>query len=162
MKLMKNEHLLTHLAPDGSPVMVDVGEKQITRRVAIAKSRLLMAAQTAAAITRGDGPKGEILLTAKLAGIQAAKLTSQLIPLCHSITLEQVDLKADWVNSTLLEWTATVKVSAKTGVEMEAMVAASVAALTVYDMCKAIDQSMEITHVGLWFKEGGKRGTFRR
>jgi len=159
---MKNEHLLTHLAPDGSPVMVDVGEKQITRRVAIAKSRLLMAAQTAAAITRGDGPKGEILLTAKLAGIQAAKLTSQLIPLCHSITLEQVDLKADWVNSTLLEWTATVKVSAKTGVEMEAMVAASVAALTVYDMCKAIDQSMEITHVGLWFKEGGKRGTFRR
>ena len=159
---MKNEYQLTHLAPNGSPTMVDVGEKQVTPRVAVAKSRLLMAAQTVNAIKQGDGPKGEILLTAKIAGIQAAKLTSQLIPLCHSISLDQVDLKADWIDSNVLEWTATVKVFAKTGVEMEAMVAASVAALTVYDMCKAIDQNMEITHVGLWFKEGGKRGTFRR
>jgi len=159
---MKNEYQLTHLAPNGSPTMVDVGEKQVTFRVAVAKSRLMMAAQTVSAITQGDGPKGEVLLTAKIAGIQAAKLTSQLIPLCHSISLDQVDLKADWIDSNVLEWTATVKVFAKTGVEMEAMVAASVAALTVYDMCKAIDQDMEITHVGLWFKEGGKRGTFRR
>jgi cyclic pyranopterin phosphate synthase len=159
---MKESLDLTHIGPDGLPTMVDVGAKQTTRRVAVAKSRLAMMRETAQVIQKGNGPKGEALLTAKLAGIQAAKQTAQLIPLCHTIGLEQVDLKAEWVSETVLEWTATVSVFAKTGVEMEAMVAASIAALTVYDMCKAIDQRMEITHTGLWFKEGGSRGVFKR
>jgi len=142
--------------------MVDVGGKVATDRVAVAKSRLSMRIETASLIRQGNGPKGEVLLTAKIAGIQAAKQTSQLIPLCHSIGLDLVDLSAEWVDDNVLEWTATVKVFAKTGVEMEAMVAASIAALAVYDMCKAVDQTMEVTHVGLWFKDGGVRGMFRR
>ncbi len=159
---MKNNFGLSHIGADGSPTMVNVGEKQATSRIAVAKSRLAMAEATAIAIKHGAGPKGEVLLVAKIAGIQAAKQTSQLIPLCHSLALEKVELSSDWVSENELEWTATVSVFAKTGVEMEAMVAASVAALTVYDMCKAIDQEMEITHVGLWLKDGGSRGLFKR
>lgn len=159
---MKKNFELSHIGADGSPTMVDVGGKAATSRIAVAKSRLRMSEETAKVIRSGEGPKGEVLLTAKIAGIQAAKQTSHLIPLCHSLALDQVDLSADWISEVVLEWTATVKVFAKTGVEMEAMVAASIAALTVYDMCKAIDQKMEITHVGLWFKDGGSRGLFKR
>jgi cyclic pyranopterin phosphate synthase len=159
---MKKALELSHIGADGNPTMVNVGEKAVTLRIAVAKSRLKMLEETAEVIRQGDGPKGEVLLTAKIAGIQAAKQTSQLIPLCHALLLDQVELCCDWIDSRVLEWTATVKVSAKTGVEMEAMVAASIAALTVYDMCKAIDQKMEITHVGLWFKDGGTRGLFKR
>ncbi|MCY2975015.1 MAG: cyclic pyranopterin monophosphate synthase MoaC [Planctomycetota bacterium] len=159
---MKNNFGLSHIGADGSPTMVDVGEKVVTSRIAVAKSRLAMAEATATAIKKGVGPKGEVLLVAKIAGIQAAKQTSKLIPLCHTLALEKVELAAEWVSENELEWTATVSVFAKTGVEMEAMVAASVAALTVYDMCKAIDQKMEITHVGLWLKDGGSRGLFKR
>jgi cyclic pyranopterin phosphate synthase len=159
---MKKALELSHIGADGTPTMVNVGEKAVTLRIAVAKSRLKMLEETAEVIRQGDGPKGEVLLTAKIAGIQAAKQTSQLIPLCHALLLDQVELCCDWIDSRVLEWTATVRVSAKTGVEMEAMVAASIAALTVYDMCKAIDQKMEITHVGLWFKDGGTRGLFKR
>lgn len=142
--------------------MVDIGDKAITARVAIAKSRLRMSVAVANAIRNSEIRKGDVLGVAKIAGIQAAKQTGNLIPLCHPLAIEKINLIAEWISPVELEWTAEVRVTAKTGVEMEAMVAASLAALTVYDMCKALDRSMEIVHVGLWQKEGGVRGPFVR
>lgn len=152
----------THLDPEGRAQMVDVGDKPVTVRTAVAKSRLRMSTQVADAIRRSEIAKGDVLNVAKIAGIQAAKQTSLLIPLCHLLPLEQVRLDARWLDDGELEWTAEVRVSGKTGVEMEAMVGASIAALTVYDMCKALDRSMEITHVGLWTKVGGASGRYER
>ncbi len=157
-----NESRFTHLDDQGKAQMVDVGAKPISERLAIAKSRIRMDFATAEAIRASEVAKGDVLGVAALAGIQAAKQTSNLIPLCHLLPLDKVNLTLSWVEPNVLEWTAEVKASAKTGVEMEALVAASIASLTVYDMCKALDKSMEIVHCGLWFKDGGMRGRFER
>ena len=142
--------------------MVDVGGKSVTLRVATAKSQMKMSLLVADAIRNSEVAKGDVLNVARIAGIQAAKQTSNLIPLCHLLPLDQVQLSSRWMSVCELEWTAEVRVSGKTGVEMEAMVAVSIAALTVYDMCKALDRSMEITHVGLWAKNGGASGNYQR
>ncbi len=142
--------------------MVDVGEKPVTARSAIAKSRLKMSKNVADAIRNSEISKGDVLNVARIAGIQAGKQTSSLIPLCHLLPLDQLLLSAAWTSDTELEWTAEARATGKTGVEMEALVAASVSALTVYDMCKALDRSMEIVHVGLWFKDGGAGGRYQR
>ena len=155
-----DQPVFSHLDASGRVHMVDVGEKSITRRIAVAKSRIKMAKNAAEAVKKSEISKGDVLTVARIAGIQAAKQTSQLIPLCHLLPLEQVQLDAEWIGECVLEWRAEVHVSGKTGVEMEAMVAASMAALTVYDMCKALDRAMEITHVGLWLKDGGASGLY--
>ena len=152
----------THFDEDGDARMVDVGAKPISPRIAIAKSRIRMQLTTADAIRNSSIKKGDVLSVARIAGIQAAKQTSNLIPLCHFLPLDKVLLKAEWIAPAELEWTAEIRTSAKTGVEMEALVAASIACLTVYDMSKAIDKSMEIVHVGLWLKDGGNSGRFER
>lgn len=152
----------SHLDSDGKATMVDVASKPVSPRTAVARSRIRMLTATAKAIKASEIAKGDVLGVSRIAGIQAAKQTSQLVPLCHMIPLESVKLSSEWIAEDVLEWTAEVKATAKTGVEMEALVAASMAALTVYDMAKALDPSMEVTHVGLWFKDGGTRGRFER
>ena len=149
---------LTHLDDAGNARMVDVGDKAITTRTATAQALVRMSPQTAQAIVAGDAPKGDVLGTARIAGIQAAKRTSELIPLCHPLPLDKVavDLEVD-APAGLVTVTATARVTAKTGVEMEALTAASVAALTVYDMVKGIEQGVEIAEVALVAKTGGKR-----
>ena len=137
--------------------MVDVGEKPATLRRAIARALVRMAPATASRVAAGDAPKGDVVSTARIAGIQAAKRTGELIPLCHPLALDQVDvdmrIDADAGTVTV---TAEARVSARTGVEMEALTAASVAALTVYDMVKGIERGVEIAEIGLLEKSGGK------
>jgi cyclic pyranopterin phosphate synthase len=148
---------LTHLDEAGNARMVDVGDKAVTTRTATAQALVRMSPATAQAIVAGDAPKGDVLGTARIAGIQAAKRTSELIPLCHPLPLDKVavDLTVD-APAGLVTITATARVTAKTGVEMEALTAASVAALTVYDMVKGIEQGVEIAEVALVAKTGGK------
>jgi cyclic pyranopterin phosphate synthase len=154
---------LTHIDDSGRARMVDVGAKPETERLARAEARVLMAGATLAAITDGRVPKGDVIATARLAGIMAAKRTHELIPLCHPLPLSYVgvDIEADEALPGL-RITAETRLVARTGVEMEAMVAASVAALTVYDMCKAIDRGIEVTGVRLLEKAGGKSGRWTR
>ncbi|PQO45218.1 cyclic pyranopterin monophosphate synthase MoaC [Blastopirellula marina] len=152
----------THLDEAGSARMVNVGEKPVTPREAVAEACVKMEAATAESIRENQTKKGEVLQVARLAGIMAAKRTDELIPLCHGLPLESIDVAFTFEDATTLRITATAKVAAKTGVEMEAMTAASVAALTVYDMCKAIDRGMEIRQVRLMKKSGGKSGTYER
>ncbi len=152
----------THIDSSGAARMVDVGPKQATLREAIAEACVKMQADTGEAIRESRNKKGEVLQVARLAGIMAAKRTDELIPLCHGLPLESVEVGFEFTDPTTLIITAVAKVTAKTGVEMEAMTAASVAALTVYDMCKAIDRGMEILHVRLIKKTGGKSGTYQR
>jgi len=154
---------LTHLDSNGRVRMVDVGEKPITRREAIARGAVHMAAATLDAIVGGTLKKGEALATARLAGIMAAKRTHELIPLCHQIPLEvvEVDFQPDPANSALLIQSRAVT-NSRTGVEMEALVAASAAALTIYDMAKAIDRAMTIDAIRLVRKSGGRSGDFIR
>lgn len=152
----------THLDRSGAARMVDVGSKEPTFREAIAEACIKMSSATADAIRENRNKKGEVLQVARLAGIMAAKRTDEIIPLCHGLPLESIEVVLEFTESDLLRITTTARVTAKTGVEMEAMTAASVAALTVYDMCKAIDRSMEILHVRLMKKSGGKSGTFVR
>lgn len=149
---------LTHLDEAGNARMVDVGDKAVTTRTATAQAIVRMSPATARAIVAGDAPKGDVLGTARIAGIQAAKRTSELIPLCHPLALDKVavDLEVDAAAGNV-RITATARVTAKTGVEMEALTAASVAALTVYDMVKGIEQGVEIAEVALVAKTGGKR-----
>lgn len=156
---MTDDPGFTHLDEHGSPRMVDVGGKPVTRRIAVAEGKIRMSAETLAAIVAGDTPKGNVLLVAQLAGIMAAKRTPDLIPLCHSIPLSsvEVDVKAE-ESLPGLRVTATVAVEARTGVEMEALTAASCALLTAYDMCKARDRGMVIEGVRLLRKEGGRSG----
>jgi cyclic pyranopterin phosphate synthase len=135
--------------------MVDVGGKNVTDRRALARAVVRMSPETAAAVARGDAPKGDVIGTARLAGIQAAKRTSDLIPLCHPLPLSFVDVTAE-VEDAAVVLLAEARTSAQTGVEMEAMTAASVAALTVYDMVKAIERGVEIGPVELLEKTGGK------
>jgi cyclic pyranopterin monophosphate synthase len=135
--------------------MVDVGGKDVTDRRARACATVRMAADTAAAVARGDAPKGDVLGTARIAGIQAAKRTAELVPLCHPLPLSFVDVTAE-VGDTEVVLTAEARTSARTGVEMEAMTAAAVAALTVYDMVKGLERGVEIAEVVLLEKSGGR------
>jgi cyclic pyranopterin phosphate synthase len=136
--------------------MVDVGAKAVTDRRAVARAVVTLSAETAAAVRRGDAPKGDVIGTARLAGIQAAKRTSDLIPLCHPLPLSFVDVAAE-IGETEVTLTAEARTSAQTGVEMEAMTAAAVAALTVYDMVKGIERGVSLGPVELLEKTGGKR-----
>ena len=151
----------THFDTEGKAVMVDVGDKAETERSATAKATVLMTADTLAKIANGSHKKGDVLGVARLAGIMAAKRTPDLIPLCHplALTAVTVDLVCD-ADRDAVDITATCKLTGRTGVEMEALTAASVAALTVYDMCKAVDRGMRITDLRLVHKAGGKSGTF--
>ena len=154
---------LTHLDEQGRARMVDVGDKPITARRAVARAVVRMAPATAATVAAGDAPKGDVLGTARIAGIQAAKRTGELIPLCHPLPLDQVDVRAE-VDAAAGEvvLTAEARVSARTGVEMEALTAAAVAALTVYDMVKGLERGVEIAAVHLLEKSGGRSGEWRR
>ena len=152
---------LTHFDSEGQAVMVDVGAKDETERVAVARASVVMRPETLRLIRTGGHAKGDVLGVARLAGIMAAKRTPDLIPLCHPLALTSVavDLACDEARNAV-DITATCKVKGRTGVEMEALTAASVAALAVYDMCKAADRGMRITEVRLVHKSGGKSGTF--
>ena len=152
---------LTHVDETGNATMVDVSSKDITRRTARASGKVVMKPETAAAIRVHSTPKGDPLETARLAGIMAAKRTPDLIPLCHPLLLEHVDVQAELVEDGV-ELKSSVVMNGKTGAEMEALTAVSVAALTVYDMCKAIDKSMTIEQVRLEAKSGGKSGSYER
>ena len=152
---------LTHFDESGAAHMVDVSDKDITSRIAVARGRITMQPETLAMITSGTAKKGDVLGVARLAGIMGAKKTSDLIPLCHPlpITKVTVDLTPDAASdSVLIE--ATVKTTGQTGVEMEALTAVNIAALTVYDMVKAVDKSMQITDARVSLKDGGKSGRY--
>jgi cyclic pyranopterin phosphate synthase len=152
-----NDRSLTHLDAAGSARMVDVGSKPVSARRAPARARVRMSPDTAAAVAAGDGPKGEVLGTARIAGMLAAKQTAQLIPLAHPIALSVVNIEASVdVDGGLVELVADVAVDAQTGVEMEAMVACAVAALTVYDMVKGLERGVTIEQVTLLEKTGGR------
>lgn len=150
---------LTHLDADGNANMVDVSEKAVTSREATARAEVRMLPETLKLITEGGHKKGDVLAVARIAGIQAAKRTSDLIPLCHPLMLSKVkvELTPDVENSQVVI-EATCKLAGQTGVEMEALTAASVAGLTIYDMCKAVDKGMVIGEVKLLEKKGGKSG----
>jgi cyclic pyranopterin phosphate synthase len=152
---------LTHIDEQGRARMVDTSDKTVTNRRAVASARVLMSPETVATIRDSRAPKGDPLEAARLAGIMAAKRTAELIPLCHPLPLTHVDVRAELQDGGVyLEGEVTTR--AQTGVEMEALTAVSVAALTVYDMCKALDKSMTITEVRLELKSGGKSGDYRR
>ena len=151
---------LTHLDKQGAAHMVDVGAKAETARVAIASGRITMSAKALEAIKAGDAPKGDVLGTARIAAIMAAKRTGELIPLCHPLGLEAVSVDFEFEDAAI-RTTAQASLTGKTGVEMEAMVAVSTALLTIYDMAKAIDKGMVITDVRLIEKRGGKSGTWK-
>jgi cyclic pyranopterin phosphate synthase len=150
---------LTHIASDGSARMVDVGGKHATERVAIASGRIAMTNEALEAIRTGDAPKGDVLGTARIAGIMASKRTGELIPLCHPLALDAVNVDFAF-EERAIRATATVFLIGKTGVEMEAMVAVTTALLTIYDMAKAIDKGMVIGEIRLIEKRGGKSGTW--
>ena len=154
---------LTHFDAAGRAAMVDVSAKPETTRSATARARVVMQAETLALITTGTAKKGDVLGVARIAGIMAAKRTAELIPLCHPLPIDAVglELTADPAGPAV-EIAATVRTTGRTGVEMEALTAASVAALTVYDMCKAVDRGMRIEAIRLTAKNGGKSGTFRQ
>ncbi len=151
----------THFDDDGKAVMVDVTDKAETARVAVAKGAVVMQPETLARIRAGGVEKGDVLSVARLAGIMGAKRTPDLIPLCHPLSLSsvRVDLELS-AERPAVEITATCKLTGKTGVEMEALTAVAIAALTVYDMCKAVDRAMRIGAIRLTHKSGGKSGTF--
>ena len=152
---------ITHLDADGNAHMVDVSEKHVTSRSATAKAQVLMLPETLALILSGTAKKGDVLATARIAGIMAAKKTHELIPLCHPLLITKVSVDfAAHEKTSSIEVTSTVRVEGKTGVEMEALTACSIAALTLYDMCKAVDRGMKITDLRLTEKFGGKSGTF--
>jgi len=151
----------THFDEDGKAVMVDVTDKAVTERVAVAQGAVVMRPETHALIRAGGVEKGDVLSVARLAGIMGAKRTPDLIPLCHPLNLSsvRVDLELS-AERPAVEITATCKLTAKTGVEMEALTAVAIAALTVYDMCKAVDRAMRIQDIRLTHKSGGKSGTY--
>ena len=150
---------LTHFDAAGQAIMVDVSAKPETDRSAIARVRVVMLPATLAVVTAGTARKGDVLGTARLAGIMAAKRTAELIPLCHPLPVSAVTLDLQ-PGDGAVEITATVRTTGRTGVEMEALTAASIAALTVYDMCKAIDRGMQIDGLRVVHKDGGKSGAF--
>ena len=154
---------LTHIDASGRARMVDVSDKDVTRREATARATVNMQPETARLIASGGVSKGDVLAVAQVAGVMGAKRTPDLIPMCHPLPISGVDLRFDLdVERARLEIQATVRVTSRTGVEMEALTAASIAALTVYDMCKAVDREMSIGNVELLHKVGGKSGEYTR
>jgi cyclic pyranopterin phosphate synthase len=154
---------LTHLDEEGRPRMVDVGAKAMTVREAVAEGLVRMSADALRLVISGEGPKGEVLRTAELAGTMAAKQTGTLIPLCHPLPLDAIEVRVEpEAGLPGVRVTATVRATARTGVEMEALTAAAIACLTVYDMVKAADRGMTIDHVRLLRKSGGARGDWVR
>jgi cyclic pyranopterin monophosphate synthase len=154
---------LTHLDEDGAARMVDVGAKDVSERVAVAEARVRMSPDAAAAVERGDAPKGDVIGTARIAGIQAAKRTAELIPLAHPLPLTFVDVRAEIdAAEGVVVLTAEARTVDRTGVELEAMTACSVAALTVYDMVKGIERGVEIEGIALLSKSGGRSGDWTR
>jgi cyclic pyranopterin phosphate synthase len=159
---------LTHFNEEGRAKMVDVSDKSVTERIATAQGTVYMQPETLRLIEEGQIKKGDVLAVAQVAGIMGAKKTSEVIPMCHPLSLNGVDISfeesfdPDPKNNGLcsIKVTATVKVTGKTGVEMEALTAVSIAALTIYDMCKAVDKGMYFNQIGLTYKAGGKSGTF--
>ena len=155
---------LSHIDEHGNARMVDVSDKDVTQREATARGRVLMKPDTLALIVQGQMPKGDVLATARIAGIMAAKRTHELIPLCHPLPISGVELQLRPVEMgyarAAIEIEATVRVTSRTGVEMEALTAVSVAALTVYDMCKAVERGMSIEDVRLTAKSGGRSGDY--
>jgi cyclic pyranopterin phosphate synthase len=160
---VSEERKLTHLDDAGSARMVDVGDKEVTERIAIAEATVRMSEETAAAVARGDAPKGDVIATARLAGIQAAKRTADLIPLAHPLALDFVDVTVHVdVAAGFVTLTGEAHTKGRTGVELEALTACSVAALTVYDMVKGIETGVEIERIGLVSKSGGRSGDWVR
>ena len=152
---------LTHINANGEAQMVDVSDKNETAREAKACARVVMKAETLDLIVSGSHKKGDVLAVARVAGIQAAKKCSDLIPLCHPLMLSKVSVElTPNIQNNCIDIIATAKLTGKTGVEMEALTAASIAALTVYDMCKAVDKTMEISGLRVILKDGGKSGRF--
>ena len=153
---------LNHLDEHGNAHMVDISGKSVTDRKAVASGRIVMQAETLKMISEGNLPKGDVFAVSRIAGIMAAKRTSEIIPLCHPIPLSAIDIsiEADGESEIIVE--ARVKTTGQTGAEMEALTAVSVAALAIYDMCKAVDRSMEIKSIRLESKSGGKSGTYLR
>ncbi len=151
----------THLDPLGRARMVDVTSKDASHRRAVARARIMMQPATVAAITSGGIPKGDVLAVARVAGIQAAKQTSNMLPLCHPLLVGSVYINFQ-IERDYVEIEATVDTFDRTGVEMEALHACSVAALTIYDMCKSMDRGMTIGELSLWEKTGGRSGVWRR
>ena len=153
---------LTHLNEQGEARMVDVTSKSVTEREAVAAATVRMAPETLAMIVDGDHPKGDVLAVARIAGIMAAKKTHELIPLCHALNLTSVKLELNpGEDGGSVEIQARCKLAARTGVEMEALTAVSIAALTLYDMCKAVDRGMVVEQVRLLEKQGGRSGHWR-
>ena len=153
---------LTHLNAKGEAHIVDIGDKAVTRRRAVAQARIIAEPATVTAIMGGSLKKGDALAVARIAGIMAAKKTSDLIPLCHPIPLTKVSVEIEAESDTVIVVRTTAETTAQTGVEMEALVAASTAALTLYDMAKAIDRAMVVTDICVLEKSGGKSGDFVR
>ena len=158
---MSSEQPLTHLDAQGNARMVDVGDKDSTQRIAVAEGRITMSEATARLISDGGHKKGDVVAIARIAGIQGAKQCSQLIPLCHPLMLTSVSLEVT-VESAAVHVSATCKVKGQTGIEMEALTAVSVACLTIYDMCKAVDKDMVIGEIKLLEKQGGRSGHYVR
>ena len=153
----------SHFDDSGNAVMVDVSGKDVTARAAVAKGFITMNAQAFQAVTSGSAKKGDVLGTARIAGIMAAKKTSELIPMCHPLLIEKCNIDFEQIpNERKIEASCTVKTSGKTGAEMEALTGATTALLTIYDMCKAVDREMVIGDVRLLEKSGGKSGRFVR
>lgn len=153
---------LTHFNEQNRARMVDVSEKNITKREAVAQSKITMKPETLARIREGRVEKGDVLAVAQVAGVMAAKKTWDIIPMCHPLPLTGIDIRFTFTDDQTIEIEASVKTTGKTGVEMEALTAVSAAALTVYDMCKAMDKGMVIGSTSLLLKTGGKSGDFRR
>ena len=154
---------LSHVDEQGRVRMVDVTAKDVTRRVAVARGVVTMRTETLAAIAEGQIPKGDVLAVARIAGIMAAKKTPELIPMCHPLNISGVEVQLTPRQSPpSVEIEATVRIAGQTGVEMEALTAVSVAGLTIYDMCKAVDREMTVGEIRLVHKSGGKSGTFDR
>jgi cyclic pyranopterin phosphate synthase len=156
-----SDRSLTHLDPLGRARMVDVTPKEATHRRAIARAKVHMAPETTSLVARGAITKGDVLAVARVAGIQAAKRTPDLIPLCHPLLVGSILINFR-IEDAFVEVEAQVETVDRTGVEMEAMTACTIAALTIYDMCKSVDRSMVIGDVTLWEKTGGRSGTYRR
>jgi cyclic pyranopterin monophosphate synthase len=154
---------LTHLGADGRVKMVDVSDKDVTQRRAVARAVVRVTPQTAELVAAGDAPKGDVIGVARIAGIQAAKRTHELIPLCHQLPLSFVGVEATVdVEAGVIELTAEARTTARTGVEMEALTAASVAALTIYDMVKGVERGAVIEQIELIEKSGGRSGHWQR
>ncbi|HEY1602600.1 MAG TPA: cyclic pyranopterin monophosphate synthase MoaC [Pirellulales bacterium] len=153
---------LSHFDSQGASRMVDVGDKPVTARMARASGRVQLAAATLELLRDRRMAKGDVLEVARLAGIMSAKRTSELIPLCHQLPLDSVEIMFDFLDATTIAIEATTRVTSRTGVEMESLVAVSIAALTIYDMCKGVDRGIVVGSIQLEEKQGGRSGHYRR